>query len=110
VRHHRCGDDAADLNLFFTTEILVRCTGNSCRGQIAHGYLEYFGNNQQEVFSAGIETHGVNPRAIAIMKEDGVDIPHHTSNNVNEYSDIEFNFVLTVVTMRTKIVLTFLQK
>jgi arsenate reductase len=77
-------------------KVLVLCTGNSCRSQIAHGYLEYFGNNQVEVFSAGIETHGVNPRAIAIMKEDGVDISHHTSNNVNEYSNIEFDFVLTV--------------
>jgi arsenate reductase len=48
------------------------------------------------VYSAGVETHGVNPRAILIMKEDGIDISHHTSNNVNEYRDIDFDFVITV--------------
>ncbi len=77
-------------------KILVLCTGNSCRSQIAHGYLEYFGKDKVEVCSAGIETHGVNPRAIATMKEDGIDISHHTSNNVNEYSHKEFDFVITV--------------
>jgi arsenate reductase (thioredoxin) len=77
-------------------KILVLCTGNSCRSQIAHGYLNYFGNNALEVYSAGIETHGVNPRAIAVMKEDGVDISAHTSNNISEYSDVEFDYVLTV--------------
>lgn len=76
--------------------ILVLCTGNSCRSQIAHGYLEYFGKDKVEVFSAGIETHGVNPRAIATMKEDGIDISNHTSNNVNEYSTLEFDYVITV--------------
>lgn len=77
-------------------KILVLCTGNSCRSQIAHGYLQYFGKDQVEVFSAGVETHGVNPRAIATMKEDGIDISNHTSNNVLEYSGIDFDFVITV--------------
>jgi len=77
-------------------KVLVLCTGNSCRSQIAHGYLEYFGKNKITVFSAGIETHGVNPRAIATMKEDGIDISHHTSNNVNEYADMKFDYVITV--------------
>jgi arsenate reductase len=77
-------------------KILVLCTGNSCRSQIAHGYLDYFGNNALEVYSAGIETHGVNPRAIAVMREEGIDISHHTSNNVTEYTGVEFDFVLTV--------------
>jgi arsenate reductase len=77
-------------------KILVLCTGNSCRSQIAHGYLQYFGKDQVDVYSAGVETHGVNPRAIAIMKEDGIDISDHTSNNVLEYSGIEFDFVITV--------------
>ena len=76
--------------------ILVLCTGNSCRSQIAHGYLEHFGKDKVEVSSAGIETHGVNPRAIATMKEDGIDISHHTSNNVNEYADKAFDYVITV--------------
>jgi arsenate reductase len=76
--------------------ILVLCTGNSCRSQMAHGYLEHFGKNEVDVFSAGIETHGVNPRAISSMKQDGIDIAHHTSNNVNEYAYLEFDYVITV--------------
>lgn len=76
--------------------ILVLCTGNSCRSQIAHGYLNDFVGNKAKIYSAGIETHGVNPRAIAIMKQDGIDISQHTSNNVDEYKDIDFDFVITV--------------
>ncbi len=76
--------------------ILVLCTGNSCRSQIAHGYLQHFGGSAVEVLSAGVETHGVNPRAIAIMNEDGIDISHHTSNNVDEYRDLAFDHVITV--------------
>lgn len=76
--------------------ILVLCTGNSCRSQIAEGYLKHFGKDRTEVFSAGVETHGVNPRAIAIMKEDGVDISSHTSNNIEEYRDMHFDYVITV--------------
>ncbi|NML39554.1 arsenate reductase ArsC [Chitinophaga sp. G-6-1-13] len=76
--------------------ILVLCTGNSCRSQIAEGYLRYFAGDKAEVYSAGVETHGVNPRAIATMAEDGIDISTHTSNNVTEYRDIPFDFVITV--------------
>lgn len=77
-------------------KILVLCTGNSCRSQIAEAYLQQFAGNRARVFSAGVETHGVNPRAIAIMKEDGIDISHHTSNNIEEYRNIPFDFVITV--------------
>ena len=64
--------------------ILVLCTGNSCRSQMAHGYLAHFANpNEVKVYSAGVETHGVNALAVAIMKEDGIDISKHTSNNVD---------------------------
>ena len=77
-------------------KVLVLCTGNSCRSQIAEGYLKQFAKGKAEIFSAGVETHGVNPRAIAIMKEDGIDISNHTSNNINEYRDIDFDFVITV--------------
>ncbi len=76
--------------------ILVLCTGNSCRSQIAHGYLQHFGGARVEVKSAGVETHGVNPRAVATMREDGIDISHHTSNNVDEYRDLSFDHVITV--------------
>jgi arsenate reductase len=76
--------------------ILVLCTGNSCRSQIAEGYLRYFAGNKARVYSAGVETHGVNPKAIATMQEDGIDISKHTSNHVNEYQAIDFDFVITV--------------
>lgn len=77
-------------------KILVLCTGNSCRSQIAHGYLQHFAGERAEVYSAGVETHGVNPKAIATMLEDGINISSHTSNNVLEYKEIDFDFVITV--------------
>ncbi|HEY8960088.1 arsenate reductase ArsC [Chitinophaga sp.] len=77
-------------------KVLVLCTGNSCRSQIAEGYLKYFAGNKAEIYSAGVETHGVNPRAIATMAEDGIDISTHTSNNINEYRNIDFDYVITV--------------
>lgn len=77
--------------------ILVLCTGNSCRSQMVHGYLSHFSDSDKvNVYSAGVETHGVNALAVAIMKEDGVDISKHTSNNVDEYFDIPFDYVITV--------------
>ena len=77
--------------------ILILCTGNSCRSQIAHGYLAYFTNKKNiNIYSAGIEVHGVNPRAITTMQEDGIDITGYTSNNVNEYLHLPFDYVLTV--------------
>ena len=77
-------------------KILVLCTGNSCRSQMAEGYLRYFGNEKIEVYSAGIETHGLNPRAVEVMAEDGIDISGHSSNHVDEFADINFDVVLTV--------------
>jgi arsenate reductase len=77
-------------------KILVLCTGNSCRSQIAHGYLQAFAGKRAEVYSAGVETHGVNPKAIETMAEDGIDISDHTSNNITEYQGIDFDFVITV--------------
>lgn len=76
--------------------ILVLCTGNSCRSQMAHGYLNVFAKESANIYSAGIETHGINPGAAAIMKEDGIDITHHTSNHVDEYAEITFDFIITV--------------
>src|ERR1700686_2262348 len=77
-------------------KILVLCTGNSCRSQMAEGYLKHFAGNRAEIYSAGVEIHGVNPKAIETMKEDGIDISTQTSNNVDEYRDIDFDFVITV--------------
>ena len=76
--------------------ILVLCTGNSCRSQMAEGYLRHFAGNKATIFSAGIETHGINPRAVEIMKEDGIDISNHTSNHVDEYLEVDFDYVITV--------------
>ncbi len=76
--------------------ILVLCTGNSCRSQIAEGFLRHFAGGKANVYSAGVETHGVNPRAIKIMAEAGIDISKHTSNNVDEYVSVPFDYVITV--------------
>jgi arsenate reductase len=76
--------------------ILVLCTGNSCRSQLAEGYLSYFAGNKAKIYSAGIETHGVNPKAIQVMAEDHIDISNHTSNHVDEYLSVPFDYVITV--------------
>lgn len=76
--------------------VLVLCTGNSCRSQMAEGYLKHFAGNKAEVYSAGIETHGLNLNAVRFMMEDGIDISHHTSNNVLEYQHLTMDFVITV--------------
>ena len=76
--------------------VLFLCTGNSCRSQMAEGLMRHLSEGQIEVYSAGIETHGVNPRAIAIMREDGIDISYHTSNNITKYANVEFDYVITV--------------
>ena len=77
--------------------ILVLCTGNSCRSQMAHGYLLHFTKNKlANIYSAGIEAHGVNPNAIKSMLDDGIDISNQTSNTVQEYVNIPFDFVITV--------------
>lgn len=77
-------------------KILVLCTGNSCRSQIAEGYLKYFGGDRAEIYSAGVETHGVNPRAIATMQKDGIDISGQTSDLVTKFLNTPFDHVITV--------------
>ncbi len=76
--------------------ILILCTGNSCRSQMAHGYFSHFIGGKANIYSAGTVRHGVNPRAITVMKEEGIDISHHTSNLMEEYQDIPFDYILTV--------------
>jgi len=75
--------------------VLILCTGNSCRSQMAHGYLSTM-QDKAAVYSAGIETHGLNPGAVSIMAEDGIDISGHTSNHVDEYEGIYWDFIITV--------------
>ena len=77
-------------------KILVLCTGNSCRSQMMEGWLRHYGGASLEVKSAGVETHGVNPRAIQVMAEADVDISAHTSNHIDEYIAEEFDLVITV--------------
>lgn len=76
--------------------ILVLCTGNSCRSQIADGFLKAYAPEGTKVYSAGVETHGVNPRAIETMKEVGIDISGNTSNHIDEYSEVDFDYIITV--------------
>ncbi|GAB3277375.1 arsenate reductase ArsC [Larkinella harenae] len=76
--------------------ILVLCTGNSARSQLAEGYLRFFAGSRAQVYSAGVDPKGVNPLAVQVMAEDGIDISHHTSNHVDEYTGIPFDFVITV--------------
>jgi len=77
-------------------KVLVLCTGNSCRSQMLHGYLQFFGSDKLEVYSAGVEVHGLNPIAVGIMAEDGINIIQHTSNHIDDYRNIPFDYVITV--------------
>jgi len=63
---------------------------------MAQGYLEHFGKGKANIYSAGIETHGLNKQAVAAMAEDGIDISHHTSNLVDEYNDVKWDYIITV--------------
>jgi len=77
-------------------KILILCTGNSCRSQMAHGFLQSF-DPRLKVFSAGTEASGkLNPKAVEVMKEAGVDISHHTSDQVDQYLGEEWDYVITV--------------
>jgi arsenate reductase len=76
--------------------ILFLCTGNSCRSQMAEGWARALKGDVIEAYSAGIETHGLNPNAVKVMAEAGVDISKHTSKNVNMLLDVPFDFVVTV--------------
>ncbi len=77
-------------------KILVLCTGNSCRSQMAEAYLRKFANGKADIYSAGVEVHGLNQNAVKIMAEDGIDISKQTSNHVDEYSALSFDFIITV--------------
>ena len=77
-------------------KVLVLCTGNSCRSQMAEGYLREFAGEKAEVFSAGVEAHGLNKRAVEVMREDGIDISGHSSKKVSDLKGIDFDFVITV--------------
>jgi len=77
-------------------KVLFLCTGNSCRSQMAEGWTRRLKGNAIEAWSAGIETHGLNPLAVKAMAEAGVDISGHRSKHVREVADVEFDCVVTV--------------
>lgn len=76
--------------------VLFLCTGNSCRSQMAEGWGKFLKSDQFNFYSAGTKKHGLNPRAIEVMKEVGVDITGHQSNTTDELPDIKMDFVFTV--------------
>ncbi|MBN1247411.1 MAG: arsenate reductase ArsC [Anaerolineae bacterium] len=76
--------------------VLFLCTGNSCRSQMAEGWTRHLKGDRIDVYSAGIETHGLNQRAVKVMAEAGVDISDHRSKHVDEVMDIDFDYVVTV--------------
>jgi arsenate reductase len=77
-------------------KVLFLCTGNSCRSQMAEGWARALKGDAIEAYSAGIETHGLNPRAVQVMAEAGVDISGHHSKHVHELRDVTFDYVITV--------------
>jgi len=77
-------------------KVLFLCTGNSCRSQMAEGWTRRLKGDVIEPYSAGIETHGLNPKAVKVMAEAGVDISNHRSKHLNELRDVAFDYVVTV--------------
>jgi len=77
-------------------KILFLCTGNSCRSQMAEGWARHLKGDLIEVYSAGIETHGLNPNAVKVMAEAGVDISRQTSKTADAVRDVPFDYVVTV--------------
>jgi len=77
-------------------KILFLCTGNSCRSQMAEGWARHLKGDVIEAYSAGIETHGLNPNAVRVMAEAGIDISSHKSKHLDDLKEIGFDYVITV--------------
>jgi arsenate reductase (thioredoxin) len=77
-------------------KVLFLCTGNSCRSQMAEGWARALKGDVIEPYSAGIETHGMNPRAVQVMAEAGVDISGQRSKHVDELAGVDLDYVVTV--------------
>ena len=77
-------------------KILFLCTGNSCRSQMAEGWAKALKPDLIEADSAGIQAHGINPNAVKVMGEAGVDISNHRSKNVSEFLEVSLDYVVTV--------------
>lgn len=78
------------------TRILFLCTGNSCRSQMAEGWAKYLHGNRLAAFSAGVETHGLNPYAVRVMAEEGVDLSAHRSQLLAEFALEKLDYIITV--------------
>ena len=76
--------------------VLFLCTGNSCRSQMAEGWARHLKSGQINPYSAGIEKHGLNPNAVQVMREAGVDISSHNSKTLADLQDVRFDYVVTV--------------
>ena len=85
-----------DKDMTAGMRVLFLCTGNSCRSQMAEGWARHLKSDVIEAYSAGIETHGLNPNAVKVMGEAGVDISGHRSKHVDEFKDMDFDYVVTI--------------
>jgi len=77
-------------------KLLYLCTGNSCRSQMAEGWTRALKGDEIDVYSAGLETHGLNPNAVKVMAEAGVDISNQKSQHLDEFMELDLNYVITV--------------
>jgi len=95
-------DKPIDLSRYMNQEppkkkrVLILCTGNSCRSQMAEGFLRHYGKDRFDVASAGTQPSSVNPVAIQVMDEIGIDISHHRSKHLDELRGQYFDYVITV--------------
>lgn len=78
------------------TNVLFLCTGNSCRSQMAEGLTRYLHGDSIEAYSAGVETHGINPNAVKVMAEIGIDISNHKSQHIDDFKETKLDLVITV--------------
>lgn len=76
--------------------ILVLCTGNSCRSQMAEGWIRYYAGDEANVYSAGIEAHGLNSNAVKVMADIVIDISKHKSKTISDLPDMTFDYIITV--------------
>src|SRR5688572_11232954 len=86
----------AEVGFMGRLKVMFLCTGNSCRSQMAEGWARHLKGDVIEAFSAGVEPHGMNPRAMAVMAEAGAPIADQRSKHVEELKGVEFDYVVTV--------------
>ncbi len=77
-------------------KVLFLCTGNSCRSQMAEGWARHLKGDVIDAYSAGVKTHGLNPKAVRVMAEAGVDISGQQSQHIDEFKGLDLDYVVTV--------------